>query len=71
MQMPKTTVAIAVSKSSGRGVYGDWSGPGGFIDPRFVQGCARAEVQPFEGSLGPRADQACAAAEADRFGPGR
>ncbi len=66
----QTTVAIAVSKSNGRGVYGDWGAPGGFIDPRFAQGCRRAEVEPF-GALSLNADQACAAAEADRFAPGR
>ena len=65
----QTTVAIAVSKSSGRGVYGDWGAPGGFIDPRFVRGCGRTQIQSFGGALGPAADQVCADAEADRFGP--
>ena len=67
----QATVAIAVSKSSGRGLYGDWSGPGGFIDPRLIQGCTRADVRPFGSSLGSRPDQACVASAADRFDPSR
>ncbi len=67
----QTTVGIAVSRSSGRGVYGDWGGPGGFVDPRFVEGCGRAEVPSFGNALRQAADQACTDADTDRFNPNR